>query len=174
MEFSNCGKYRYRLHRTWDRTKPWVIFALLNPSTADAIADDPTVRRCIGFAKRWGCGSLAVLNVFALRSTDPKALKKADDPVGPKNAEAWSRCLKWVMRTNKEIDADWRNFVVCGWGTHAGLNRQDRKAMQWIGDADHWINKAYCLGETQDGFPRHPLYLPYYEKPVPYFGRAIQ
>lgn len=82
---SDDGVYRYRLHRTWDSAKPTVAFLMLNPSTADATEDDPTIRRCIGFAKEWGYGTLIVGNLFALRSTDPERLTEHPEPVGPEN-----------------------------------------------------------------------------------------
>ncbi len=81
------GVYRYRLWRTWDASKPTLAFLMLNPSTADATEDDPTIRRCLGFAKEWGYGSLVVVNLFALRSPNPDALRENDDPVGPENGE---------------------------------------------------------------------------------------
>src|SRR5262249_14212908 len=83
---SDCGRYRYSLTRRWgDAAEPRALFVMLNPSTADAEQDDPTIRRCIGFAKAWGMGSLEVVNLYALRATDPAALLSAPDPIGPKN-----------------------------------------------------------------------------------------
>src|SRR6185312_12359012 len=83
---SDCGRYRYGLGREWDYpAKPALTFIMLNPSTADAEQDDPTIRRCIGFAKRDGFGALTVLNLYALRATDPRELERADDPKGPEN-----------------------------------------------------------------------------------------
>ena len=83
--FSPDRRYRYTLRRQWDDALPYCLFVMLNPSTADATQDDPTIRRCIGFTKAWGFGGLLVGNLFALRSTDPAALYHADDPVGPEN-----------------------------------------------------------------------------------------
>jgi hypothetical protein len=73
-EFSDCGTYRYALWRTWNALQPGVLFVGLNPSTADATTDDPTIRRCIGFAKRWGYGGITMANVFAYRATDPREM----------------------------------------------------------------------------------------------------
>jgi hypothetical protein len=82
---------------------------MLNPSTADASQDDPTIRRCIGFARQWGCGRLVVLNLFAFRATDPADLKRAADPVGPENRAWFDRTL---------VDDLVGGPVVCGWGVH--------------------------------------------------------
>ncbi len=85
---SECGRYRYVLTRQVGPGTRTATFILLNPSTADANNDDPTIRRCIGFARQWGCGKLTVLNLFAVRATDPQWMKAASDPVGPEN-KAW-------------------------------------------------------------------------------------
>ena len=77
--------YRYMLERTWDCRKERVLFVMLNPSTADEEEDDPTITRCLGFATRWGFGSLVVGNLFALRSPNPRELFQHSDPLGPDN-----------------------------------------------------------------------------------------
>ena len=82
---SQDNKYRYQLSRIWDNEKPTVLFIMLNPSTADADADDPTIRRVVNFAKSWGYGGVFVGNLYAFRSTDPKGLKHTEDPVGEEN-----------------------------------------------------------------------------------------
>src|SRR5262245_19133112 len=82
---SPCGLYRYWLTRTWDNSLRRVCWVMLNPSTADAEQDDPTIRRCVGFARSWGAGGIIVVNLFAFRASDPKALLRAADPVGPDN-----------------------------------------------------------------------------------------
>lgn len=142
-EFSPCGTYRYVLTRKTKCPFRWVrraLFIMLNPSTADAIQDDPTIRRCISFAGREGCTDLTVVNLFALRATNPKELYGHPDPVGPLND----------IRLAEMIAS--HTFVIAAWGSHAFA--KDR--------AKHIIDKFgpfLCLGKTKDGSPRHPLYV---------------
>lgn len=142
---SSCGQYRYRLTRGWD-DGPTVAWVMLNPSTADAHEDDPTIRKCVGFSRRWGYGSLTVVNLFALRSTDPRALRTAPDPFGPDNVRYVDEAL---------LAAD---LTVAAWGggiSHAkgrGSIR-GRAIRSWPG--------AKMLGTTKAGEPRHPLMLAY-------------
>ena len=84
-EFDPTGAYRYSLWREWDARAPAVAFVMLNPSTADAARDDPTIRRCASFARSWGYGSLEVVNLFAYRASEPKRLRQTPDPIGPAN-----------------------------------------------------------------------------------------
>lgn len=137
---SCCGRYRYVLTRTWDYGAPVVLMIGLNPSTADATKDDPTVRRCVGFARDWGFGGLALANLFAFRATAPLALLSAHNPVGPENDA-------WIRRLVASASA-----VVVSWGVHGGLQGRDQKVLAQI-------PTPLCLGRTKDGFPRHPLYL---------------
>ena len=141
-EFSEDRKYRYTLVREFLTGEGTAVFILLNPSTADESSDDPTVRRCIGYTKHWGYRRLIVVNSFALRSTDPKALYLEKDPIGPDNDA-------WIMTCAKMS-----NVVVCGWGPHGILNHRSF-------DLRHLLVpfKPKCLGKTRDGEPRHPLYL---------------
>jgi hypothetical protein len=139
---SPCGAYRYWLTRTWDATRPSVCFIMLNPSTADAARDDPTIRRCVGFGERWGCGGVHVVNLFALRATDPKALRAHADPVGPENDE-------WIRRGVRG------RAVVAAWGASPLAARRARDVLKLTDTAGVW-----CLGVTRDGHPRHPLYVP--------------
>jgi hypothetical protein len=136
---SPCGRYRYSLSRTWGDGGT-VCFVMLNPSTADADADDPTVRRCIGFAKAWGYASLAVRNLFNLRSPSPKALLTAEDPVGPEG----DRYLR---------EAVCYDLVVAAWGSAVPLGR-GREALPLL----RW-KPLHVLGWTTTGHPRHPLYV---------------
>lgn len=143
---SECGRYRYALLRRWGDAPTFATFVLLNPSTADAEQDDPTIRRCIGFAKAWGLAALRVVNVYALRSTDPEALRRADDPVGPLNDRYLTR--------HAEAARDEGMPLVAAWGAHADPNRV-RQVLALPG-----MTALTALGTTKDGHPRHPLYLP--------------
>ena len=150
---SDDGLYRYRLTRTWDESRGRVNFLMLNPSVADADIDDPTIRKCVGFAKSWGFGELVVTNLFAWRSTDPKALKWVVDPVGPFN--------DWYL-----VDTARRSErVVCGWGTHGPLFGRDRAVRSLLRAASI---PTYHLGLTRGGQPGHPLFLPYTANLIPW------
>lgn len=141
---SPCGTFRYSLTRSWDEGLPVCGFIMLNPSTADAELDDPTIRRCIGFAKREGCGTLIVANLFAFRATDPKELPKAQDPIGPQN-DAYIDAL--LLHASGP--------VIAGWGAN-GFARARAKDIATRTPPGH----LKCLGTSLDGSPRHPLYLP--------------
>ncbi len=149
---SGCGAYRYRLDRQWDAEKPKLAFLMLNPSTADASQDDPTIRRCIGFAKAWGFGSLIVGNLFALRSTDPKALYSHSDPIGPDN----DRHLLAIAKSARKI--------ICAWGTHGALRDRGREVAERL----EFFNLA-ALKVTAGGHPGHPLYVAAGAQPQAYF-----
>jgi hypothetical protein len=144
---SDCQQYRYALWRIWAADRPTVLFIGLNPSTADATSDDPTLRRCVGFARDWGYGGLYLLNLFAYRATDPARLRQAADPVGPAN-DAW---LRQVAAT--------AGLAVAAWGNH-GSYRQRNQAVQRI------IPTLHQLKTTKRGNPAHPLYLPRGLRPV--------
>lgn len=133
------GPYRYLLTRLIpgeDETKR-VVWVMLNPSTADASRDDPTIRRVLGFSRRWGYGAVSVVNLFAFRATDPSELVKIADPVGPRNHAVMSN----------EIAHAWSTVVA--WGARGGTARQRYR----------FNGKYYCLGVTKGGEPRHPLYV---------------
>jgi hypothetical protein len=143
---SGCGLYRYTLHRPSEVLYPersTAAFVMLNPSTADATQDDPTIRRCRGFARGWGCAGLTVLNLYALRSTNPAELWKAADPVGPENDD-------YLRRMAREY-----GDVVCAWGGNA---KPDRVAA-FLRIMEGAAARLWCLGNTKDGSPRHPLYV---------------
>jgi hypothetical protein len=144
--FSPCRRFRYTLVREWDATLPKVAFIGLNPSTADETQDDPTIRRCIGFAKTWGKGGLLMLNLYAFRATKPadmwKAEKRAVDIIGGRSN--WTEAL---LRYAAEHGCD---LVIAAWGNH-GKGRGDAVASKWPG--------LKCLGRNGDGSPKHPLYL---------------
>lgn len=117
-----------------------MLFIGLNPSTADETQDDPTIRRCINFAKAWGFSGVYMANLFAFRATDPKVMMQADDPIGRDN-DAWLRTLSSSA-----------SLVVGAWGVGGSYMGRDREVCQLIGAMD-------CLGLTKGGHPRHPLYV---------------
>lgn len=141
---STDGVYRYRLSRIWDSTKLPLVWIMLNPSTADASDDDPTIRRCITFSKREGTGGLEVLNLFALRSTNPAALRKHSSPVGPDN-DQW---ISEVLHPHK--------MVIAAWGAHGSLFQRSASVLR---DLYRSGIKIQCLGVTLMGQPIHPLYV---------------
>lgn len=144
-------RYRYLLWRRWgEPAAPFLHFVLLNPSTADARADDPTIIRCSRRARDLGYGGLLVTNLFAFRATDPRALKQAADPVGPAN-DAWIAAAAAEGRT------------VLGWGQHGRFQGRDQAVLRLLAG-----QPLYCLRTGRDGAPCHPLYLPYALQPVPY------
>lgn len=145
---SACGRYRYVLTRQVGPGTRSAVFVMLNPSTADASNDDPTIRRCIGFARQWSCGRLVVLNLFAFRATEPADLKRAEEPVGWENRA-------WFERMLADPGA---GLVICGWGVHGEHRGQDRAVLGWLAELGV---EPLALGVTKDGHPRHPLYLPY-------------
>lgn len=142
-EISADGLYRYSLFRRWGSSK-FCTFIMLNPSTADAEIDDPTIRRCINFAKRENCEALLVVNLFAFRATNPQMLRLAIDPVGERNDTIVGLAILYS-----------EGPVICAWGSHP--DAQER--------GNNFIRKYegerifYCLGITKSGAPRHPLYV---------------
>lgn len=187
---SPCGTYRYRLWREW-RLHPlpaqwdmWTdeggspvldgagqqlgepmtcLFVMLNPSTADGAEDDPTIRRCVGFAKAWGYDRMEVVNLFAYRATDPAALLALDHDDEPWGIEN-QRQIQSAMNMNV-------NRIVLAWGAHGGHLGQDETVLGWIEDyaglIDHPI-EIVSLGLTKAGHPKHPLYLAAATAPIPY------
>jgi hypothetical protein len=136
--------WRYRLSRRWDPAGATVAFVLLNPSTADETTDDRTLGRCLGFARAWGFGALVVVNCFAWRSTDPAALLRAADPVGPDNDGH-------ILAAAREAQT-----VVLGWGDRGRLRGRGAEVLALLGG----VAEPQCLGRTRRGQPRHPLYVP--------------
>ena len=138
------GAYRYTLWRVWNEQLPRILFVLLNPSTADAERDDPTLLRCFGFALREGCGSLEIVNLFALRSAQPALLKTVHDPIGPENDRT---IVEAARRANR---------IVLGWGTHGSCLGRDKAVLHLL--APYPLS---CLAHTRAGQPKHPLYCAY-------------
>jgi len=141
---SDCGRYRYLLRRHWDEQKMAVSFVMLNPSTADADKDDPTIRSCCRLARSWNYGGIAVVNLFAWRATDPRELTKADDPVGPENDEY----IRMAVRNT--------DFTICAWGAYAAAGPRIKPVVAII---RQYRDFAHCLGTTKAGHPKHPLYI---------------
>jgi hypothetical protein len=148
--FSPCKKYRYTLWRLWADSPP-AMFLLLNPSTADEVKNDPTVERCERRARAMGFGGLVVCNLFAIRATDPRVMKRDLAPVGPENDRS-------ILEHARQA-----GMVIAGWGTHgAHLRRGElvRHLLKSNGIALH------CLELTKEGHPKHPLYVGYDRLPV--------
>jgi len=141
--FDESGNYRYRLWRRWDPSLPKLCFVMLNPSTADATSNDPTISRCVNMASRWGYGGLEVVNLFAYRSTRPRDLWGADDPVGTHND-------LHIKRAAAHADA-----CLLAWGNLPPSKIARSRAVLKILQA----RNLYCLGFTKMNQPRHPLYL---------------
>lgn len=176
---SDCGKYRYALYRnlvpeheanqlwleddqvneeTWGQVNETCLFVMLNPSTADATEDDPTIRRCRAFATLWGFGRIAVANVFAYRATDPRELGRCDDPVGPENDN-------WICQLANESA-----WSVAAWGS----SYVDPVRMAEVCFMLDHNTPFVCLGTTKEGHPRHPLYVPGDTAPVPYEAKTYE
>lgn len=160
-QLSEDGWYRYRLDRWWDEARPRLAWVMLNPSTADASADDPTIRRCIRFTKDWGYGGLLVVNLFALRATDPRTIDRHPDPVGAQNAQALQEAVS-------------AHQVILAWGARvgemAGETREYAAAAARVITAPgaSLFPPVLCLGRTATGHPRHPLYVRADTAPVPF------
>ena len=148
--YSPCEHYRYLLTRVWDPDGPKALFVMLNPSTATEMQNDPTVERCERRARTLGYGAFRVTNIFAWRATDPWAMRAVADPVGPLNDAA-------LMAS-----AGWADLVLCAWGTHgAHLGRGARVAALLRGSG----KPLHHLGLSQQGHPKHPLYIGYERQP---------
>lgn len=132
--------YRYSLIRVWDAEKPKVLFIGLNPSSADETEDDATIRRCIGFAKRWGFGAILVGNLFAIRSKDPAVLYEAKDPIGPENDVHLAKMAQEA------------SLIVAAWGNNGGYRNRSE-------EVSALFTQMKCLGINKTGEPKHPLYV---------------
>lgn len=141
--FDPTRHYRYTLWREWDAAGPRVTFIMLNPSTADATHNDPTIRRCIQLAQQWHFGALEVVNLFAYCATTPATLKQVADPIGVDNPGYMLDAIHSAT------------LVVAAWGNWGYLHQQDQVVIQRVTAS----TPLYCLGVNQSGQPRHPLYL---------------
>ena len=148
--------YRYLLVRRWEQYPKWVNFVMLNPSTADARKNDPTVRKCLGFAKRWGFTGIMVTNLFAYRARDPKDLKAAKGKRWGIENDDW---IVWAHERS--------HTTVLAWGNQARHYPQRvMKVLELLGSP--WGADLYCIGRTLHGQPSHPLMLSY-ETPLERF-----
>ena len=138
--FSPCRKYRYTLWRKWGNGDDYAMFIGLNPSTADETEDDPTIRRCVGYAKEWEYSGLCMTNLFSFRATKPKEMFSVLAPVGKNNDIH-------LMEVAKKA-----GIVIAAWGTHGGYLDRDKRVCSLIENLN-------CLSITKKGFPGHPLYL---------------
>lgn len=138
---SEDRRYRYILWRKWDPKLSVFLFVGLNPSTADENHDDPTIRRCIGFARKERAGGLIVTNLFSLKATKPGDLFASQDPIGEFTDS-------WLVAASRVAS----RTIAC-WGVHGSRLGRSAKVLNFLGDLT-------CLGTTAQGQPRHPLYLP--------------
>ncbi|OFN55461.1 MULTISPECIES: DUF1643 domain-containing protein [Streptococcus] len=141
--------YRYKLSRTWDSTKPTILFIGLNPSIANENVDDPTITRCINFAKDWGYGTLLMANLFAFRSTYPKNIYLIDDPIGKDNDHYLLECV-----TQSDL-------IVACWGNNGTYMNREKVITELVPN-------LYCLQKNKNGTPHHPLRPPRNIHPVPF------
>lgn len=167
--FSPNRVYRYTLWREWPAPTPelyhtedphleyypgrhdqYVMFIGLNPSTADETKDDPTIRKCVGFAKRWGYGALCMTNLFAFRATDPKVMmEQRYNALGPDSN-------RWLLECSRDAGR-----LVAAWGANGKFLNRDKDVVQMLDFLE-------CLRKTKAGHPEHPLYVPYTAQPIPF------
>jgi len=149
--YSDCERYRFLLGRHWRTETAPLVCILLNPSTATEMRNDPTVERCERRARMMGFGGVQVVNLFAWRSTDPRGLRAASDPVGPGNDAV---LLDAALRAG---------MVLCGWGLHGAMLGRAAQVRALLHGAGLPL---WHLGLTRAGAPRHPLYVGYAQVPV--------
>lgn len=150
------GQYRYLLTRQVGPSPKVVTFIMLNPSTAEAEQDDPTIRRCIGFTRLWGYGQLRVVNLFAFRTSKPAGLRTAADPIGPENGEYLSQAVQKAR-------------VVCAWGVDGRYLDQDLVMLRRLAQLEV---QPFALEVTKGGHPKHPLYVSFSRNPLSFAHRG--
>ena len=133
--------YRYALWRIWDESKKRVLFIGLNPSTADEVEDDSTVKRCMSYAEQWGFGGILIGNLFAYRATNPLEMMTASDPVGTENDS-------WLKKLTNEAD-----LIVGVWGNSGQFKGRSIEVVSML-------RRLYCLQITAKGEPHHTRGLP--------------
>jgi hypothetical protein len=152
-KLSACGRYRYALSRIWDANLGYAMFVGLNPSKADAVNDDPTLRRCMAFAEAWRYGAVCMANLFAFRATKPADMMAAPDPIGPDN----DRYLRKM--------AEEARVVIACWGVHGRHLGRDRQVREMLPN-------MHYLRLTKRGYPSHPLHPPKDLKPTAWQMRS--
>lgn len=155
-EMSPCGRYRYRLDRLIDLLgEAPVAFCLHNPSTADSTADDPTLRRAIGYARRWHATTLTFVNVWAGRATKPADLWRMEDPRGPDNEAHIAQTAREMARSG--------GTLVFAWGRPSPPSGHRAQVQTWLVHIEKVVRDVGCntaaLGFNVDGSPKHPLYV---------------
>lgn len=148
--YSDCEDYRYALTRTWKPDGKRLLYIMLNPSKATEIANDPTIERCERRARALGYSAFRACNIFAWRETDPAALRRADQPIGPENDSVLLE------------SAAWATDILCAWGVHGEHLGRGATVATLLAEAGRPL---LCLGTTRAGHPRHPLYVGYGTRP---------
>ncbi len=152
------GPYRYELWRHWRLGLPGCTFIMLNPSAADGATDDPTIRRCVGFARSLGCGALRVVNLYAYQATKPAEMLAVPERVGPQNDDH-------IEAAAREA-AVFGGYLIAAWGTKA----EPWRVSQVTTMLDMY--RLTALGVTKDGHPRHPLYVRADTRPEPWVWKG--
>lgn len=147
--FSRCRNYRYSLTRSWNEGSGKAVFIGLNPSTADKLQDDPTIRRCVGFARSWGCASMEIVNLFAFCATKPEDLRLAEEPIG-----------RYTDRGIANAIAEATLSIAC-WGNHGAFLARSEQILERHPE-------LLCLGINASGMPKHPLYIKATQTPFAY------
>lgn len=161
--YSDCERYRYALTREWDAGAPRLLYVMLNPSKATEAQNDPTIERCERRARALGFGAFRAANLFAWRETDPAALRRAAEPVGPANDRILQSSVEAWLRGAPDV-------VLCSWGVHGTLHDRAKFVTRLMLESGRPLS---CLGTTKDGHPRHPLYVSYATRPILWEPRAV-
>lgn len=138
IAFSDDKLYRYSFQCVWGAGEKSIMFVGLNPSMSEGL--NPTLTRCINFAKQWGYDSCYILNLFAYRAKTPALLRQTSAPIGEDND-------KWLLETAQKVDK-----IIFAWGTHGDFLNRDAEVIALLPE-------AFCLETTKNGFPKHPLYV---------------
>ena len=155
--YSPCEKFRYFLRRDWDISKPAISYLMLNPSTATEIENDPTIERCERRAHMSGFGSMIIVNLFPFRMTDSTKLHTVENLLG--EASLANQSIIDAVRASE--------ITICGWGAHEFAMARAKEVLSML-EAENQTSRMMCLKRNKDGSPKHPLYIGYEKRPVPY------